>query len=231
MWLAGVSSLVAAERRAGKALWEWWLDALSFRADSAGRLHIRQLLSHPDTSTKFRNLFEYLDVSLAGALDAESVVRFSDGIQGTVRVLLDKDRRARRDASREIDIPPSLPARARLSSKISTILFPIGASSRPHRVLSLAKLVLVRRIVKALVHRHDLHTVRRGMRAPIVVDVVVRAPRRRRAGVSSAHSRAQHRAGSGGIQTGRHSGVAGTGRRSMRRHARRQTRRARVVGG
>lgn len=47
MWLAGVSSLAAAEKRAGKELWEWWLDALSFRSDSAGRLHIRQMLKHP----------------------------------------------------------------------------------------------------------------------------------------------------------------------------------------
>ena len=36
VWLAGVSSLEAAEKRAGKELWEWWLDALHFRSDSAG---------------------------------------------------------------------------------------------------------------------------------------------------------------------------------------------------
>ena len=174
MWLAGVSSLVAAERRAGKALWEWWLDALSFRADSAGRLHIRQLLSHPDTSTQVRNLFEYLDARGEGALDAESVVRFSDGIQGTVRVLLDKDRRARRDASREIDIPPSTPAEHDFLVQNFDVLFPPEHPLDLTAFLSLAKLVLVRRIVKALVHRHGQHTVRRGMRAPIVVDVVVR---------------------------------------------------------
>ena len=39
---------------------------------------------------------------------------------------------------------------------------------------SLAKLVLVRRIVKALVTHHGLYRVQRGMRAPIVVDLTVR---------------------------------------------------------
>ena len=37
----------------------------------------------------------------------------------------------------------------------------------------MAKLVLVRRIVKALVKRHGLQTVRAGMRAPVVVDLSV----------------------------------------------------------
>ena len=54
VWLAGVSSLEGAERRAGKELWEWWLDALSFRPDSAGRLHIRQTLKHPDVQRKIQ---------------------------------------------------------------------------------------------------------------------------------------------------------------------------------
>ena len=189
MWLAGVSSLIAAEERAGKELWEWWLDALSFRADSAGRLHIRQLLRHPDTSAKFRNLFEYLDARGEGALDAESVVRFSAGIQGTVRVLLDKDRHARRDATAapdaprasspananaKIDIPPATPAEHDFLVQNFDVLFPPEHPLDLTAFLSLAKLILVRRIVKALVRRHGLHAVRRGMRAPIVVDVVVR---------------------------------------------------------
>jgi hypothetical protein len=186
VWLAGVSSLVAAEERAGKELWEWWLDALSFRSDSAGRLHIRQLLRHPDTSDKFRNLFEYLDARGEGALDAESIVRFSAGIQGTVRVLLDKDRHARRDAAAaraappatatangKIDIPPATPAEHDFLVQNFDFLFPPEHSLDLTAFLSLAKLILVRRIVKALVRHHGLHAVRRGMRAPIVVDVVV----------------------------------------------------------
>lgn len=81
VWLAGVSSLSDAEVRAGKELWEWWLDALAFRADSAGRLHIRQMLAHPDMQGKLRALFEGLDVDGTGALDADAVVRFSVGVQ------------------------------------------------------------------------------------------------------------------------------------------------------
>ena len=118
MWLAGVSSLAEAEKRAGKELWEWWLDALSFRSDSAGRLHIRQMLKHPSMQSKMRSLFDGLDVRRAGALDAAAVVRFSDGIQGTVRVLLDRDNRgghaphphSHSRQSATIDIPASTPA-------------------------------------------------------------------------------------------------------------------------
>lgn len=66
VWLAGVSSLTAAERRAGKELWEWWLDALSFRSDSAGRLHIREMLKHPSMQSKLRSLFEGLDAKQTG---------------------------------------------------------------------------------------------------------------------------------------------------------------------
>ena len=86
MWLAGVSSLAAAEKRAGKELWEWWLDALSFRSDSAGRLHIRQMLKHPSMQMKMRSLFDGLDVQRTGALDADAVVRFSVGVGHGPRV-------------------------------------------------------------------------------------------------------------------------------------------------
>ena len=64
-----------AEKRAGKELWEWWLDALQFRSDSAGRLHIRNTLKHPDMEAKLRGLFDALDVRHAGALDSVAVER------------------------------------------------------------------------------------------------------------------------------------------------------------
>ena len=94
VWLAGVSSLVAAERRAKKQLWEWWLDALRFSPDSPGRAHIRQLLLHPETARKLEALFDALDIETRGTLDKDALVRFSAGIRGTVRVLLDRERAA-----------------------------------------------------------------------------------------------------------------------------------------
>ena len=169
MWLAGVSSLEGAERRAGKELWEWWLDALSFRPDSAGRLHIRQTLKHPEVQKKFNALFEALDVHSAGSLDAEAVVRFSEGIQGTVRVLLDQ-----REPRCVITIPPATAAEHDFLVNNFPILFPPEHPLDFRAFQSLAKLVLVRRIVKALVTHHGLYRVQRGMRAPIVVDLTVR---------------------------------------------------------
>ena len=169
MWLAGVSSLEGAERRAGKELWEWWLDALSFRPDSAGRLHIRQTLKHPEVQTKLKALFEPLDVHSAGSLDAVAVVRFSEGIQGTVRVLLDQ-----REPRCVITIPPATAAEHDFLVNNFPILFPPEHPLDFRAFQSLAKLVLVRRIVKALVTHHGLYRVQRGMRAPIVVDLTVR---------------------------------------------------------
>ena len=49
-----------------------------------------------------------------------------------------------------------------------------------------AKLVLVRRIVKALVGRHGLQRVQQGMRSPIVVDIVVREVLPETSGLSAA---------------------------------------------
>ena len=169
MWLAGVSSLEGAERRAGKELWEWWLDALSFRPDSAGRLHIRQTLKHPDVQRKINALFEALDVESRGHLDADAVVRFSEGIQGTVRVLLDQ-----REPRCVITIPPATAAEHDFLVMNFPILFPPEHPLDLRAFQSLAKLVLVRRIVKALVTHHGLYRVQRGMRAPIVVDLTVR---------------------------------------------------------
>ena len=54
------------------------------------------------------------------------------------------------------------------------ILFPPEHPLDFRAFQSLAKLVLVRRIVKALVTHHGLYRVQRGMRAPIVVDLTVR---------------------------------------------------------
>ena len=169
VWLAGVSSLEGAERRAGKELWEWWLDALSFRPDSAGRLHIRQTLKHPDVQRKIQALFEALDVESRGHLDADAVVRFSEGIQGTVRVLLDQ-----REPRCVITIPPATAAEHDFLVMNFPILFPPEHPLDLRAFQSLAKLVLVRRIVKALVTHHGLYRVQRGMRAPIVVDLTVR---------------------------------------------------------
>ena len=184
VWLAGVSSLVAAERRAKKSLWEWWLDALHFSPDSPGRAHIRQLLSHPETARKLEALFDALDTQAVGKLDKDALVRFSAGIRGTVRVLLNRERarvadgagRARpafASGAASIELEPATARESRFLVDNFDLLFPDEHPLDLAAFLSMAKLVLVRRIVKALVKRHGLQTVRAGMRAPVVVDLSV----------------------------------------------------------
>ncbi len=197
VWFAGVTSLGDAERRAGKALWEWWLDALRFDPDSAGRAHIRQLLKHPTTIEKFEALFAALGPDERGVLDADAVVRFSAGISGTARVLLEhkeyvnkeytRGRRANTkvaDASDSsvIELPAATPAEHDFLLRNHDLLFPPRHPLDRDAFLSLAKLVFVRRIVKALVSRRGLRAVQRGMRAPLVVDVAVADVRRRARG-------------------------------------------------
>ena len=230
MWLAGVSSLVAAERRAGKALWEWWLDALSFRADSAGRL---TSVNSSATRTPPPSFATSLSTSTRAAkarwTPNPSCVSATEYKAPCVSSWTRTDARDATHPGRST-FPLPLPPSTTSSSKISTPSSP-RASSRPHRV------PLPRQTRARASHRQGARASSRPAHGSTRNARAHRRRRRRsrrrdgRAGVSSAHSRAQHRAGSGGIQTGRHSGVAGTGRRSMRRHARRQTRRARVVGG
>ena len=193
VWFAGVTSLGDAERRAGKALWEWWLDALRFDPDSAGRAHIRQLLKHPTTIEKFEALFAALGPDERGVLDADAVVRFSAGISGTARVLLEhkeyankeyaRGRRANTQAadasdSSVIELPAATPAEHDFLLRNHDLLFPPRHPLDRDAFLSLAKLVFVRRIVKALVSRRGLRAVQRGMRAPLVVDIAVADVRR-----------------------------------------------------
>jgi len=185
VWLAGVSSLVGAERRAKTSLWEWWLDALRFSPDSPGRAHIRQLLLHPETARKLEALFEALATKEIRTLDKDALVRFSAGIRGTVRVLLDRDVSvsSRRDASsgfgsrglsgQSIELDPPTERESRFLIDNFDLLFPPEHPLDFQAFLSMAKLVLVRRIVKALVKRHGLRTVRAGMRAPVVVDLFI----------------------------------------------------------
>jgi hypothetical protein len=73
-----------------------------------------------------------------------------------------------------IDIPASTPAEHDFLVQHFDVLFPPEHPLDLPAFLSLAKLVLVRRIVKTLVRHHGLHRVQRGMRSPIVVDLVVR---------------------------------------------------------
>ena len=146
----------------------------------------------------------------AGSLDAEAVVRFSEGIQGTVRVLLDQ-----REPRCVITIPPATAAEHDFLVNNFPILFPPEHPLDFRAFQSLAKLVLVRRIVKALVTHHGLYRVQRDARAHRrgldgAGDVVVRGDEqaKRRAGdLSRSHGGAEHGGGGGRVPAGFDRGV------------------------
>ena len=109
----------------------------------------------------------------------------SAGISGTARVLLEhkeyvnkeytRGRRANTKAadasdSSVIELPAATPAEHDFLLRNHDLLFPPRHPLDRDAFLSLAKLVFVRRIVKALVSRRGLRAVQRGMRAPLVVD-------------------------------------------------------------
>ena len=112
VWLAGVSSLVAAERRAKKQLCGNTLTPCASRR-IARRPHIpacytpRRLGSWRRCSTRW--------TSRRSHTGQDALVRFSAGIRGTVRVLLDRERAARPGRSRHASIELE-PATAREST-------------------------------------------------------------------------------------------------------------------
>lgn len=100
---------------------------------------------------KLCRLFAALDAPATGALDADAVVRFSLGVQGTVRVLLDRGKHVsqRRSHARDgnerlpsvIEIPASTPAEHDFLVKHFDVLFPAS-----HPLDLTAFLSLVRRM-------------------------------------------------------------------------------------
>jgi hypothetical protein len=229
VWLAGVSSLVAAERRAKKSLWEWWLDALHFSPDSPGRAHIRQLLSHPETARKLEALFDALDTQAVGKLDKDALVRFSAGIRGTVRVLLNRERarvadgaghaRPARDGAASIELEPATARESKFLVDNFDLLFP------DEHPLDLAAFLSMAKLVSSASHRESA---REAARTSDGKSGHARAggggPLRRRRreqikslSVPSAHGRAQHRARRGRTQARRDRGVARRVRSRRRR--------------
>lgn len=175
IYVVGATSCRALERKLGKELWLWFIDALGVSKSSAGRAHIAQLLSHPDTKRSLDETFDELarrhptaSSSLTTAtVSAEGLVAFSDGIRGSIRGILENHRRA-------VEIGSASESEHAFLRDNFELLFPEEDPLDREAFHALAKLIMVRRIIKALVRDFGgLTSIQRGLSQPLVVDVVV----------------------------------------------------------
>lgn len=181
IYVVGATSCKQLERRLGKELWEWFVDALSVSPTSPGRARLAAVLSDARTTTQLDETFDELakryprereedgadDDDGGVSLSAAALLKFSDGITGSIRPVL-----APHDSAVEIQ-PASESEHAFLLDNFDLLFPPSDPLDRPtwH---ALAKLIFVRRIIKALVADFGgLVAVQRGLAEPLVVDVRV----------------------------------------------------------
>lgn len=145
------------------ASWEDFMGGLGLPPESAIRDHIRQLFSKPKLTEQLEELFEVL----AGGddrLQQSHVQRFSNGIRGTMRVMLQSKRFPFLDATQEDG--------QWLAERFDEV-FPPERPLNRHVFPSLAKLVLLRRVVRTLMESVGLEQLQEGMTQPLVVDIRV----------------------------------------------------------
>ncbi|CAJ1355911.1 unnamed protein product [Effrenium voratum] len=142
--------------------WENFLDSLGFPKASPIRQHVRQLFSREDLDEQFQGLYDALcNGSVFGKGHFE---RFSRGIRGHVHVLLDK--------KTKISLLPPTSEDLRWISQGFEGAFeerPLDRQSFP----SIAKLVLLRRVVRTLIEYVGIEQLKAGVAAPLVVDLAV----------------------------------------------------------
>jgi len=189
VYVAGCDSCANLERRLGKPLWAWFVDALGVSKTSPGRAHIANVLTRDETTKALDGMFDALyarfpasregglgradvdvDVevdSRSRALSTDGVLAFSAGVQGTIREVM---------SHVGSEIPRASGDEREFLRKHFEVLFPKEAPLNRETFHALAKLILVRRILKALARDLGLVALRSGLSAPLVVDVKVVLP-------------------------------------------------------
>jgi len=183
IYVVGATSCRALERRLGKELWVWFVDAIGIGRASAGRARLTSVLRDARTTEALDETFDELakrypqrgddddgdDESdeRAVSLSAEGLIKFSDGIRGSIRHVM-----AVRPEAVAIQ-PASASEHAFLRDNFD-LLFPSSDPLDRSTFHALAKLILVRRIVKALVKDFGgVERIRCGLSEPLVIDVQV----------------------------------------------------------
>eukprot|EP00931_Biecheleriopsis_adriatica_P118610 TRINITY_DN93971_c0_g1_i1.p1 TRINITY_DN93971_c0_g1~~TRINITY_DN93971_c0_g1_i1.p1 ORF type:complete len:292 (-),score=50.18 TRINITY_DN93971_c0_g1_i1:80-916(-) len=144
--------------------WEDFLDALEFPKDSPIRGHVRKLFNRADLDEQLRGLFKALAAG-AQSLSKGSFERFSRGIHGQVHVMLAKNTRVPLVAPTTEDVEW-------LAHSFDEV-FPVDRPLDCETFSGVAKLVLLRRVVRTLMKSVGMEQLQEGTTAPIVVDVAV----------------------------------------------------------
>ena len=181
VYVAGCESCANLEKRLGKPLWAWFVDALGVSKTSAGRAHIANVLTRKETTMALDGMFDALcerfeatggegdDERASGerALSTSGLLAFSAGVQGTIREVM---------SHVGSEIPRASGDEREFLRKHYEVLFPKEAPLNRETFHAMAKLILVRRILKALARDFGLVALRSGLSAPLVVDVKVVLP-------------------------------------------------------
>ena len=141
-------------------LWERWLTSLAFDASSPAVLHLRHLGTSPGLERALRHAFEALDEQKAGCLDLDGLLRFSHGLRGQLHALGD---RGHSMPLLDVDWRDA----AFLKCSFST-LFPPHSPLSADDFIELAKLLLLRRVVRTLAATRGMASLRRGLASPLV---------------------------------------------------------------
>lgn len=182
IYVIGATSAKRLEGRLGKELWAWFVDALGVAKTSAGRAHLAGVLQSEETRRELDALFDELARRYPGAgeacgeasdadsspsersISAEGLIAFSNGIRGSIRQVMDR--------SKKVDIKPASEAEHAFLRDNFELLFPPSDPLDREAFRALAKLILVRRIIKGIVGEFGgLAVIQRGLAEPLVCDV------------------------------------------------------------
>jgi len=156
---------VALDPEALRGAWEALLDGLSLPPESPIRAHIRQLFARPEVDDQLRELFDELCAKGSDRMTLADFERFSRGIHGHLHVLLDANAKVRL-----VDVKAT--EMAWMGGHFAE-MFPPEKPLNRARFPALAKLILLRRVVRTLVEHVGLEQLQEGMPRPLVVEVVV----------------------------------------------------------
>ncbi|CAK9075955.1 unnamed protein product, partial [Durusdinium trenchii] len=143
--------------------WEDFLDALGFQS-SPIRQHVRQLFNREDLEEQLQGLFDALSGGLP-ALDKGGFLNFSSNIRGQVHVLM--------DMKTKISLLPPTAEDSQWIQQNFDAVFPAEEPLDRAAFPGVAKLVLLRRVVRTLIEYVGIEELKGGMAAPLVVDIAV----------------------------------------------------------
>lgn len=160
--LRGTFAELLSSCTGGAELWERWLDGLGLPAGSPSRQHLRHTARSDALRASLAAAFEALAHGKP-YLGVAELSSFSARLRGTVRPLLASGSKAKAAAARPLLLPE--PAEASFLVDAFPKLFPDDTSRLDLRAFTeLAKLLIVRRVVRTLLAERGLQSLRSTVR-------------------------------------------------------------------